>query len=119
MSTPRSSRDDDFGPNFPGYEWKHCDDASPREIFPGITSRSLWQGRNGAHAVLIEIAPGAAWGTVDHHCPGPEEVYVSAGVFNDGVRDYPAGTFLHAPAGSRHIPQSQTGCTLFVFYPES
>ena len=32
----------------------------------------------------------------------PEELYVVAGVFNDGVRDYPAGTFIHNPAGSSH-----------------
>ena len=38
--------------------------------------------------------------------------------FNDGVRDYPAGTFIHNPAGSSHVPQSRTGCVLFVFYPE-
>lgn len=38
--------------------------------------------------------------------------------FNDGVRDYPAGSFIHNPAGSSHVPQSSTGCTLFVFYPE-
>jgi len=45
-------------------------------------------------------------------------VYVVSGVFNDGVRDYPAGSFTHNPAGSSHVPQSKTGCTLFVFYPE-
>lgn len=118
MSTAPYGHDDDFGPNCPGYEWKHRDDAVAHEVFPGITSRSLWRGPNGARAILVEIAPGAVWGTVDHHWPGPEEVYVDAGVFNDGVRDYPAGTFLHAPAGSWHIPQSQTGCMLFVFYPE-
>lgn len=52
------------------------------------------------------------------HEPGPEEVHVVSGVFNDGVRDYPAGTFIHNPAGSSHVPQSETGCTLFLFYPE-
>ena len=41
-----------------------------------------------------------------------------SGIFNDGVRDYPAGTFIHAPAGSSHVPQSSTGCVLFLFYPE-
>jgi hypothetical protein len=40
------------------------------------------------------------------------------GVFNDGTRDYPAGTFIHHPIGSSHIPQSAIGCTLFIFYPE-
>ncbi|MDT5269347.1 MAG: hypothetical protein QOH49_1533 [Acidobacteriota bacterium] len=56
--------------------------------------------------------------TPDVHEPGPEEVFVVSGVFNDGVRDYPAGSFIHAPAGSSHVPQSRTGCVLFVFYPE-
>ncbi|WP_345630532.1 cupin domain-containing protein [Rugosimonospora acidiphila] len=41
-----------------------------------------------------------------------------SGTFNDGVRDYPAGTFLHAPAGSWHVSATTTGCTLFLFYPQ-
>jgi hypothetical protein len=32
--------------------------------------------------------------------------------------DYPAGTYIHMPKGSAHVPQSKTGCTVFVFYPE-
>jgi anti-sigma factor ChrR (cupin superfamily) len=47
-----------------------------------------------------------------------EEVLVMQGVFNDGTLDYPTGTFIHHPIGSSHIPQSKTGCTLFLFYPE-
>ncbi|MGB3788616.1 MAG: hypothetical protein WA949_11445 [Phormidesmis sp.] len=39
-------------------------------------------------------------------------------VFNDGMRDDPAGTFTHHPVGSSHIPQSATGCKLF-FYPKT
>ena len=62
--------------------------------------------------------PGACWEGIDLHEPGPEEVYVVSGVFNDGVRDYPAGSFIHNPKGSSHVPQSKTGCTIFVFYPE-
>jgi anti-sigma factor ChrR (cupin superfamily) len=61
---------------------------------------------------------GTCWPRRDVHEPGPEEVYVVAGTFNDGARDYPAGTFLHAPAGSWHVPATATGCTLFLFYPE-
>lgn len=48
----------------------------------------------------------------------PEEVFVVSGVFNDGVRDYPAGSFVHSPKDSAHVPQSETGCVLFVFFPE-
>jgi anti-sigma factor ChrR (cupin superfamily) len=62
--------------------------------------------------------PGALWPNLDVHDPGPEEVFVVSGVFNDGVRDYPPGSFTHCPAGSSHVPQSTTGCRLFVSYPE-
>ncbi|RSM90781.1 anti-sigma factor [Kibdelosporangium aridum] len=93
-------------------------DAPTRELFPGIRLRPLWTGSTGASANVVEIDPGACWAGKDVHEPGPEEVYVVSGVFNDGFNDYPAGSFIHAPAGSWHIPQSKTGCVLFVFYPE-
>ncbi|NOQ56427.1 cupin domain-containing protein [Mycolicibacterium fortuitum] len=107
-----------FGPNAPGYVWKSTADVEPIEVSPGITVHPLWQGANGAKAVVTTIAAGAVWDGEDLHDPGPEEVYVVSGVFNDGVNDYAAGTFLHAPAGSWHVPQSTQGCVLFVFYPE-
>jgi quercetin dioxygenase-like cupin family protein len=107
-----------FGPNAPGYAWVLADEIEPVQVFPGITVKLLWQGDNGAKAAITTIEPGAVWGGEDHHSPGPEEVYVVSGVLNDGVNDYPAGTFLHAPAGSWHVPQSAQGCVLFLFYPE-
>ncbi len=102
----------------PGYTSAAVAESPVRELFPGIRLRSLWQGESGAHAHVLEMDPGSTWPRRDVHEPGPEEVYVVAGVFNDGARDYPAGTFLHAPAGSWHIPNSATGCTLFLFYPQ-
>nr|WP_280442872.1 cupin domain-containing protein [Nocardia brasiliensis] len=104
--------------NVSGYEWSSVQQAPVRELFPGIRVRPLWRGAQGASANVLEMDPGACWEGIDVHEPGPEEVYVVAGVFNDGDRDYPAGSFIHAPAGSSHIPQTTTGCTLFVFYPE-
>jgi anti-sigma factor ChrR (cupin superfamily) len=89
-----------------------------KEIFPGIRMRILWQGANGAKAKILEIDPGAKFLSLDTHAPGPEEVFVVSGVFNDGVHDYPAGTFIHNPAGSAHVPQSKQGCVIFVFFPE-
>ena len=38
------------------------------------------------------------------------------GIFNDGDRNYEPGTFIRYAVGSSHVPQSKTGCTLFVFY---
>ncbi|MET8422694.1 cupin domain-containing protein [Nocardia sp. NPDC004860] len=102
----------------PGYTWASVTESPVREIFPGIRVRTLWTGPNGASANVVELDPNASWHGRDFHEPGPEEVYVVSGVFNDGARDYPAGTFLHAPAGSWHVPSTVTGCTLFVFYPE-
>lgn len=104
--------------NKSGIVWSNTSDAPVRELFEGIRLLSLWTGENGASAQVVEIDPGKCWGQLDFHEPGPEEVYVISGVFNDGVRDYPPGSFIHNPAGSSHIPQSKTGCTLFVFYPE-
>lgn len=102
----------------PGYTWVSVADTATREVFPGIRLRSLWTGEHGASAHVLEMDPGTSWEGIDVHEPGPEEVYVLSGTFNDGVRDYPQGSFIHAPAGSWHIPQTVTGCTLFVFYPE-
>lgn len=101
-----------FGPNAPGYAWKSAADVDPIELFPGVTIQPLWQGDNGAKALITTIAPGAVWAGEDHHRPGPEEVYVVSGVLNDGVNDYPAGTFLHAPAQSCTFP-SQTRAACF------
>ena len=99
------------------FEWATADDVPVRELFPGIRLRTLWSGQV-ATAHVLEMDPGSHWEGIDVHQPGPEEVFVVSGVFNDGIRDYPAGSFIHAPAGSSHVPQSVEGCTLFLFYPE-
>ena len=36
------------------------------------------------------------------------------GVFSDERGDYPAGTYVRNPIGSRHAPFSREGCTIFV-----
>lgn len=83
----------------------------------GVRVRTLW--RDGVKRALeVEIDAGAQWPGLDHHVPGPEEVYVLAGDFDDGVQVHRAGTFLHHPAGTSHSPRSALGCRLFVFYPE-
>lgn len=98
--------------------WVHKDDVKQETPYPGVRIHRLWKGKRGVSALLVEIDAGCKFLELDVHEPGPEEVYVVSGVFNDGVRDYPAGSFIHNPAGSSHVPQSKTGCVLFVFYPE-
>ncbi len=96
----------------PALHKKNCNFGGPAPI-------PLWEAGDGpAKAMVVEIDPGGILPGIDVHEPGPEEVYVVSGVMNDGVRDYPAGTFIHNPAGSSHVPQSKTGCTLSLFYPE-
>jgi hypothetical protein len=103
----------------PDIEWASSEDVPAREKFGGTFKvRTLWEAAKGAKAQVVEIAPGGCWEGIDVHEPGPEEVYVVSGVFNDGIRDYLAGTFIHNAAGSSHVPQSKTGCTIFIFYPE-
>lgn len=102
----------------PGVEWSHRDALPAVELYPGVVKRTLWEGAGGRKALLLTFAPGGRFLEMDVHDPGPEDVYVVAGVFQDGVRDYPAGSFIHSPAGSCHLPQSTTGCTLLVYFPE-
>ena len=98
--------------------WMELKDAPVRNRLHGTTIWDLWQGDNGAKAMVVKIEAGGKFAELDIHEPGPEEVYVIEGIFNDGVRDYSEGSFIHNPKGSSHLPQSEAGCTLFVFYPE-
>lgn len=86
--------------------------------YPGFSTRLLWSEPSGRKALIFEIAPGAVYPALDVHSPGPEEVFVVSGSFCDGKNTYPAGSFIHHPAGTSHIPQSEEGCVLFVFFPE-
>lgn len=93
-------------------------DVPAKEICPGIRKRDLWRGQDGARAQIVEIDAGAAFTSLDAHS-GPEEIFVVTGVFGDGAHEYPAGSFIHNPAGSAHVPQSRDGCVIFVFSPQS
>jgi anti-sigma factor ChrR (cupin superfamily) len=105
--------------NLEGVVAPHWQDVSPKEMcHPGFSTRPLWSRPDGRKALMFEIAPGAVYPELDVHSPGPEEVFVVSGTFFDGKNSYSAGTFIHHPAGSSHVPQSQEGCVLFVFFPE-
>jgi anti-sigma factor ChrR (cupin superfamily) len=87
------------------------------DIYPGIRKHDLWQGSDGARALVLEFDPGAGFADLDVHGPGPEEIFVVSGIFCDGLHEYPAGSFIHSPAGSSHLPQSNEGCVILVFFP--
>lgn len=67
---------------------------------------------SGEVTSLVEYLPGAQF--PEHRHPNGEEILVLSGVFSDEGGDYPAGSYLRSPAGSRHSPFSQPGCVIFV-----
>lgn len=69
-------------------------------------------GEFGPVTSLVRYAAGGAFAAHAH--PEGEEILVLSGVFADDHGEYPAGTHLLNPDGSRHAPRSVDGCELFV-----
>lgn len=69
---------------------------------------------------LVRYAPGSSFSAHTHH--GGEEFLVLDGTFQDEHGDYPAGSYVRNPIGTRHTPASEEGCVIFVklwqFSPE-
>ncbi|MEM9180094.1 MAG: cupin domain-containing protein, partial [Pseudomonadota bacterium] len=57
-------------------------------------------------------APGTKF--LPHQHWGGEEILVLEGTFQDEFGDYPAGTWLRSPHGSKHTPWSDKGCLIYV-----
>lgn len=85
--------------------------ASPQ---PGIERRMLDRvGGEVARATsLVRYAPDSQFPEHEHGLG--EEILVLSGVFADEHGEYPAGTYLRNPPGTRHAPRSMPGCELFV-----
>lgn len=64
------------------------------------------------HTALVRWAPGTRFSAHQHW--GGEEILVLEGTFQDEFGDYPAGTWLRNPHGSRHTPYSTEGCLIYV-----
>ena len=67
---------------------------------------------SGHTTSIVKFEAGAIFPAHQH--PLGEELYVIEGVFSDENGDYPAGSYIRNPPGSRHKPFTQDGCTLFV-----
>ncbi len=61
---------------------------------------------------IVRYAPESSFAPHTHDAG--EEFFVLEGVFQDEHGDYPAGTYVRNPPGSRHAPGSAPGCTIFV-----
>ncbi len=81
---------------------------------PGVRRKPLERAqREAGHTTsIVEYAPGTSFS--EHPHPLGEEIFVLEGVFSDESGDYPAGSYLRNPPGSRHAPFSKEGCTIFV-----
>ena len=85
--------------------------ASPQA---GVERRPLDRiGGEVARATsLVRYAPASAFPAHAHGLG--EEFLVLSGVFSDEHGDYPAGTYVRNPPGSRHAPRTDPGCVIFV-----
>lgn len=86
--------------------------ASPT---PGVERRMLDRiGEEVARATsIVRFAPDAAF--PEHTHEGGEEFLVLEGLFADQDGQYPVGTYLRNPIGTRHAPRAgKDGATLFV-----
>ncbi len=71
------------------------------------------EAKESGHTTSIVVyKPGASFSQHSH--PLGEEIFVLDGIFSDENGDYPAGSYLRNPPGSKHAPFSKNGCTLFV-----
>jgi anti-sigma factor ChrR (cupin superfamily) len=89
------------------------------QVWEGSPSEGVWRKPLAREAVehghttsLVRFDPDSSF--TEHSHPFGEEILVLDGVFSDQYGDYPAGTYLRNPPGSKHMPFSQQGCTLFV-----
>jgi len=81
---------------------------------PGVERRMLDRiGGEVARATsLVRYAPGSAFSPHLHELG--EGFLVLDGIFSDEHGDYPAGTYVRNPPGSRHTPRTGPGCTILV-----
>ena len=90
------------------YVWE----SSP---MPGVERMKLDRiGDEIARATsLVRYAPNSSFSPHEH--AGGEEIFVLDGVFGDEHGQYPAGTYIRNPIGTRHQPVIRAeGATIFV-----
>lgn len=90
-----------------GQEWQ----ASPMR---GVWRKPLEReaAETGLVTSIVRFEAGSYFS--EHSHPFGEEIFVLEGVFSDEDGDYPAGTYIRNPPGTKHAPFSKHGCTLFV-----
>ena len=81
-------------------------------LVPGLSVMPLHE-HDGVSTALVRWAPETRFNPHTH--PGGEEILVLKGVFRDEDGDYPAGTWIRNPRGSRHAPYTGAeGALIYV-----
>ncbi|MFA5916597.1 MAG: cupin domain-containing protein [Burkholderiales bacterium] len=81
-------------------------------LVPGLAVLPLHE-HDGVSTALVRWAPHTRFNPHTH--PGGEEILVLEGVFRDEAGDYPVGTWLRNPRGSRHAPSTGAeGALIYV-----
>lgn len=81
---------------------------------PGVDRRMLDRigGEVARATTVVRYAPNSRFSAHVH--TGGEEYLVLEGVFQDEHGDFPVGTYVRNPPGSRHSPKSDDGATILV-----
>ena len=83
-------------------------------------SGTVWRKRvhlvgppeSGQVTSVVRYEPDSKFPVHDH--PDGEEILVLEGVFSDEHGDYPTGTWLRNPHGSKHTPFTVAGSLIYV-----
>jgi anti-sigma factor ChrR (cupin superfamily) len=81
---------------------------------PGVERRMLERDGDEVARVtsVVKYAPGSHFS--EHTHGGGEEYLVLKGIFSDNHGDFPAGTYVRNPVGTRHAPHSDNGTVILV-----
>jgi anti-sigma factor ChrR (cupin superfamily) len=80
---------------------------------PGVSHMPLYRQHGFSDLVRLERwDPHVDPGVVSYE--GGAELFVLEGEFHDAEGTYAAGCWLRFPVGSRHVPHTAKGCTLYV-----
>ncbi|NDV91031.1 cupin [Alteromonas sp. 345S023] len=89
------------------------------EQWQASPSATVWrkplerEAKESGHTTsVVKYEAGASF--KQHSHPYGEEILVLEGVFSDEHGDYPKGTYLRNPPGSKHSPFSKGGCVILV-----
>ena len=85
---------------------------------PGVTAHWFYKEPDGgAAAVLLRYEPGSR--VAEHEHVGYEHMLVLEGEEYDEAGEYPAGSFVIHPPGTRHSPGSHGGCVALLIYEKA